>query len=250
MKAQFKYAFLAGLYARGPVFAVIFVMNTVFITLGSLDLLPVAAHITAVSLGGVAVGVMMAFNIVGDISVIRRMFNAPDAYLLALTPVPRWKTLLSGIFAMAVMDIISMFIVILQIVWLSFNFSGVWDTVIAAMQGDSSSFVYIIWGALVMIAGYLLWVTLIFFCIIARRSIFYNKPLSGLLSFLLGCLCLYIVSVLHAVLFPFGSVIRHGILFIITLNTTALPFYILLNLIPTIVLFVFASKLLERRVNI
>ena len=250
MMAQFKYAFLAGLYARGPVFIVIFVMNTVFISLGSLGLLPLAAHITAVSLGGVAVAVMMAFNIVGDISVIRRMFNAPGAYLLALTPVPRWKTLLSSIFAMAVMDIISMFIVILQIIWLSFNLSGVWNMVIEAVRGDSSYFVYILWGALALIAGYLLWMTLILFCITAGRSIFYKKPLSGLLAFLLGCLCLYITSVLQAVLIPFGSVMRYGLLFIITINRAILPFYILLIILPAIAMFVLASKLLERRVNI
>ena len=250
MKAQIKYAFLAGLYTRGPVFAVIFVMNTVFITLGSLGLLPLAAHITAVSLGGVAVAVMMAFNIVGDISVIRRMFDAPDAYLLALTPVPRWKTLLSSIFAMAVMDIVSMFVVIFQIVWLSLNFSGVWNVVIDAVRSEPSYSVYILWAALALIAGYLLWMTLILFCITSGRSIFYKKPLSGLLSFLLGCLCLYIVSLLQAVLIPFGSVMRYGMLFIITLNRAALPLYILLIFIPAIVLFVLASKLLERRVNI
>jgi len=58
MKVQFKYAIRAGLYARGPVFAVIFIMELIFIVLGSLGILPLAAQITAVSLGGTAIAVM------------------------------------------------------------------------------------------------------------------------------------------------------------------------------------------------
>ena len=250
MKAQFKYAFLAGLYARGPVFAVIFVMNTVFIVLGSMGLLPLPAHITAVSLGGVAVAVMMAFNIVGDISVIRRIYHAPGAYLYALTPIPRWKTLLSSIIAMAVMDLISMFIVIFQIVWLSLNLSGVWHVFIEAVRSEPSYYVYMLWASLYLTAGYLLMVTLILFCITAKRSIFFKKPASGLLCFLLACACLYVMSLVQMILAPFGTVARYGLIFIISFGSEVLPFYILLIFLEAAVLFVLASKLLERRVNI
>jgi hypothetical protein len=64
MKAQFKYAFITGLPFRGAAFAFIFVMDAVFIALGSLGLLPFAAKVTAVSLGGVAIAAMMVFDII------------------------------------------------------------------------------------------------------------------------------------------------------------------------------------------
>ena len=112
MKAQFKYVLRTGLLLRGGVFAIIFVMDLVFITLGSLGLLPFAAQITAVSLGGLAIAAMMAANIVCDVSIAGCMFSTPEAYMYALAPSPRWKLLLSSVIVMAAMDIITMAIVI------------------------------------------------------------------------------------------------------------------------------------------
>jgi hypothetical protein len=256
MKAQFKYAFKTGLSVRSGVFAVIFVMNTVFIVLGSLGLLPLAAHITAVSLGGVAIAVMLAFNIISDIAIIRRMFSAPQAYLYALTPVPRWKIILASVIAMAVLDFVTMAVVITAEVWLSFNLvgGGIWRIVWDAINMNYAEYLYRLWHIPLLAAGYFFIMMLIIFCVTVKQSYLFKKPASGLLVFLLACGCLYIFSLLQLVLLPFGTVERYGIYIIITLGMpgikAAFPLYVLLILLETAGLFILSSKLMERRINI
>ena len=254
MKAQFKYAFLAGLYVRGGVFAVIFVMNLAFITLGSLNLLPPAAHVTAVSLGGIAIAVMMAANIIGDIAVARRMFSAPGAYLHTLTPVPRRKTLLASVLSMAVMDFVTMATVITGEVWLSLNLAGrgIWRIIWNAVRANAADLTYVLLFILLLVMIYLLKMMIILFCVTAKNSVFYKTRASGLMTFLLACGCFYAAILMQLVLVPFGSIERYGMLIILYLpsNSVALPLYILLILLEAAALFVLTSKLMERKMNI
>jgi hypothetical protein len=252
MKAQFKYAFKTGLTFRGAAFTVIFAINAVFIFLGSLGLLPFAAKVTAVSLGGVAISVMLVFDIIGDIAIIRRMFSVPEAYLYALTPSPRREILLASVIVAAILDIVTMAVVITAEVWLSFILAGeeVWRNVRDFINANGSYLLYGLWYVLLLAAGYLLLMMIILFCITAKKSIFYTIPASGLLAFLLGCVCCYIVSLLQLVLFPFGSVDRYGLLIILMLGNNALPFYALLTLLEAAALFVITSKLMERKINL
>ena len=254
MKAQFKYAFLAGLHVRGSVFAVIFAMDLVFIALGSLDLLSPAAHITAVSLGGIAIAVMIAADIIGDIAIARLMFAAPDAYLHALTPVPRRQTLLASVFAMMAMDIVSMTAVIAGQVWLSLNFAGrgVWRIVWNAVRANAAGLPYVLFFVLLMIAVYLLVMMVILFCATVNMSIFYKMRASGLMTFLLACGCFYAASLLQLVLAPFGSVERYWVILTLYLpfRGAVPPLYILLILLEAAALFALTSKLMERKINI
>ena len=253
MKAQFKYAFRSGLYIRGGVFAVIFVMNTVFITLSMAGQLPLAARITAVSLGGVAIAVMVAANFIGDFSIGRRIFAAPGAYLQMLTPAPRWKILLASVVAMSVMDIVSMAFVIGSQVMLALNLvGGEIRNLIASTLRDNPEFViYGIWGALLIIAGYFLVLSIILFAVTAQKSFLYTLPASGFLAFLLAYACVYAVSLSQLILVPFGSVQRFGIFIIISLGSNVMFIaYILLLLIEAAILFVISSKLLEKRINL
>jgi hypothetical protein len=252
MKAQFKYAFRSGLTFRGSAFAFIFIMDAVFITFGSLGLLPFAAQVTAVSLGGVAISVMLVFNIIGDIAVIRRMFSVPEAYLYALTPVPRRKILLASVIVTALLDIVTMAVVITAEVWLSLILAGeeIWHNVLDFINMHSSEFMYGFWYAALLVAGYLLLMMVIIFCITVKMSILYKIPASGLLAFLLGCICFYIVSLLQLVLIPFGVIDRYGLFILLVLGNNALPFYALLTLLEAAALFVITSKLMERRINL
>ena len=254
MKAQFKYAFLSGLYIRGHVFAVIFIMNGIFILLGSLDLLPFAAKVTSVALCGVAIAVMMASNIIGDIAIARCMFSAPRAYLYALTPAPRWKNLLAAVTAMSVMDIVSMFVVITSQVWLSLNLAGreflrsTWELIRNSPHAPNSTFILL--SFLLLIAGYFLAIMLILFCVTAQKSVFYKKPASWLLTFLLACACIYVINLLHIILAPFGEVHSYAMFMVISLSTSVLPVYIVFIVLITAGLFVLTSKLMEKRMNI
>ena len=253
MKKQFKYAFITGFYIRGIVFAVIFVMNAVFLTLGWLGLLPFPAHITAVSLGGTAIAVMLCVNVVSDVFIARRMFASPESYLYALTPSPRWKILLASILTMAALDIITMIFVIAAETFLSFNMAGagVWNAVINYLNQNQDLLLYAAFGLLFIIAGYFLVIMIILFCITAKKSILYKLPASGFLAFLIGCGCLYAVSLLQIVLAPFGYVQIFAIFFIININAAiALPVLFILTVLEAAVLFVITSKLMERRINL
>jgi len=254
MKAQFKYTFINGLYMRGITFMVIFTMNAVFILLGSLGLLPFAANVVAVSLGGIAIAVMFAANLVGDISIGRRMYHTPDAYLNILAPIPRWKILFTGVTTMAAMDIITMAIVIFQEVWLSLilaGTAGIREIIFWAIRENPAEAVYVLWGILILIAGYLLVLMVIMFCVTVKKSIFYKIPASGLLTFLLACGCVYILSLMQLVFIPFGSVQRYGIFIIIEMTGTAfLPVAFSMILLGAAALFLITSKLMERKINL
>ena len=251
-KTLFKYSFLSGLHIRGPVFAVIFLMNLVFIITGSAGLLPLAAHITAVSLGGLGIAAMMALNIIGDIAIAGRMFASPGAYIYALTPVPRWKTLLASIITMTAMDFFTMACLIIMQVFLAFNMTGIeWRLITMAASLNNSVLFYIIWGIMMILAAYLLLVSIILFCAAAKKSFLFNLPAPGFLAVLLAFGCLYAVSLLQLFLVPFSSVDNYGIFFILTLNSqSALTMYALLLFSAGAGLFILTSKLLEKRMNI
>jgi len=253
MKAQFKYAFLTGLKYRCPVFIVIFTMNILFILLGSLGMLPLAAQILSVSLGGIAVAVMFAANIGADIAIAKRMFSAPGAYLDMLTPVPRWKILFASIITMAAMDLLTMILIIASQGWLSLKIAGgnipemVWNTI----QSQSDQIINIIWFGLVVIVNYFLYVMIILFCVTIKKSFFFRMRSAGFFAFILAVGCVHVISLLQLILAPLGEVSRIGFLFMVTpVNLSALPFFALLALLEAAILFVITSRLLEKKINL
>jgi len=238
---------------RGVAFAVIFIFNLVFIALGSLGLLPLAAHITAVSLGGVAIGVMAVFNIIGDVAIASRMYSAPGAYLLALTPAPRWQILLSSVITMLILDVVTMAIVITGEVLLAFNMIGasVRSVIIDGIGTGVVGFINSLPHFALTVAGYLLIVMIIMFCISVDKSVFYQKRAGGLMTAVVAIVTVYIVSVSPLLLAPFGTVTRYsGVFFMVTIGTVGIIMYALLNLILAAALFVMTSRLMERKMNI
>ena len=252
MKAQFKYAFLTGLRYRGPVFAVIFIVNTLFIIFGSLGMLPLALRILAVSLSGLAFTAMFAANIGADVAIAKRMFSPPGAYLDMLTPVPRYKILLASILTMSVMDIVTLAFAAVSQVWLTFNMIGnnIHEAVLSIVRAYENYVIHAVWLFLLLIAGYFLTVTIIIFCVTMKKSIFFKIPASGFLSFLLAVGCFYASSLLQLILSPFCEVTRIGLTFIMTPGTSLIPFFILLTLLEAAGLFVLTAKLLERKINL
>ena len=252
MKAQFKYAFRAGFNVRGAVFCVIFVMNLVFLALGALNLLPFAAKVTAVSLGGVAITVMMVVNIVGDVAVASRMFSAPGAYLHALTPAPRRQILLASVVTMAAMDFVSMAFAIFSEVLLSFNLIGdgaLYAELAGAIASPSVALNVLMTTALA-IAGYLMVMMVILFCVTARKSILSGVRGGGLLTAALAVGVVYAITLSALLLAPFGSVSRFGLFFTISLGGAGVVMYALLTFLQAAALYVLTSKLMERKLNI
>ena len=271
MKSQFKYLFRSALRTRGIVFAIILAMDIVFIALAELDVLPIEARITAVALSGVAVVVMLICNLVDDVGIfgiIRRTFIAPSAYLQGLTPTPRRKTLFANVISMMVMDNVTMAGAIIGVSWLSLNLAyfrlspaisfgvtvGSADGPTAIFLGgsaDSPMILIMIWSILLFIAGYLLIMMLILFCVTAKKSIFYGKRAPMLMTLLLGCGCLYAIGLLDIIMAPFGVVQWEAGFFVnVSLDLSAMPFYALLQLCKAAGLFILTSKLMERKMNI
>ncbi|MCL2197256.1 MAG: hypothetical protein FWB77_06530 [Treponema sp.] len=252
MKALFKYAFLTGFHIRWPAFAIIFVMNITFIILGS-GTIPFALHILFITLGGLAVAVMMAANIGSDIIMGRRMYASADAYLQALTPVPRWKTLLANVIIMLAADIITMAFAIASIIWITFNFIGnnVWEIFLEMARTQDNYLFYTICGIFMMIAAYLLFVMIILFCAAMKKSILFKVPAASFLTFLLACGCFYAASLLQAVLLPISNVQIFGLSIILSPHTiAAYPILIVLTFLEAAGLFLITSKLIERKINI
>ena len=256
MKAQFKYIFRGSLSPRLIVFAIILAMNLAFIIPGMLGILPLAALITGVSLSGVAIVVMIAFNVVGDIQIIRRMFSPPGAVFYALTPVSRRSALISSIIAMTIMDFVTMAVSIIGVTILSLNLANqyvgnVWTEL--AMFNNAYDIVgiqNILISFANMFSGYLFIMMLIIFCFAIRRSVFYNKPAGGFLTFLVAIGVLYLSTVSALLLAPFGHVSRSYLFFTVTVGQLGMGMHALLTFIFAAVLFVLTSRLIERKINL
>ena len=254
MKAQFKYAFLDGLHVRGYVFLVIFVINFVGVVFGALGLLPLAALITLVSLSGVGIAVMSIVNLVSDIGVIRRLFSAPGAYLYALTPIHRGKTLLASIAAIAVMDVVSMTVAITGVTWLSLVLAGNFVDIWGFFQNFSFPVfpytIYIIGSILAVAGGYFLLLMFITACIAVRRSVFYQKRAGGILTALTALGAFYAISISNLLLAPFGVVSRDLWFFTVHIGGPGQLAFGILTFIQAFALFYISARLMERKLNI
>ena len=253
MKAHFKYALRSGLYLRGPVFAVIFVMNTVFIAFSAFGALPFAAHVTAISLGGTAIAVMMAFNIVSDISICRRMFAAPGAYMYALSTTPRREVLLSSVIVVTVLDVLTMTFAIIAEVVLSVSLAGgnVLKIILGSLRGlAASDWINILLFAALIAAVYILIFMIILFCVTMKKSVFYGTRAGGLLTALLAAATVYVWSLTSFLLAPFGYIVRNGMFFTVMIGRTGMAACVILLLIESSALFIVTSRLMERKLNI
>jgi len=252
MKVQFKYIIRSEIM-RLIVFAVILAVNLSFIILGTLGVLPLAARIVAVSLSGTAIGAMVVFNIIGDISIINRMYNAPGAVLYALTPTPRKNMLLASVISMFVMDIVTLAVSILGVIFLALGLGGYYSGLSIAEMIQIGEFpalrLGLIGGANFM-AFYLYVITLILFCKAVRRSVLYNKPAGGFLAFLLAVGIIYVTNISAFLIAPFGTVSRFFAFFTIDVGYLGMGMHALLIFIISAVLFLLTTRLIERKINI
>jgi hypothetical protein len=229
-------------------------MYFVFIVLGELGLLPIAALITALVLGGFGFATMAIINIVNDIGIIRRMLSAPRAYLTALVPASRYKMLLANVAVMTILDFVTMAVVISGQVWLAFNLGGNFAIAYEFVEDmrliDLNVLTSVISGILLLMSGYLLLIMFIVSCIAVRRSLFYQKRAGGLLTALVAIGAIYLWTLSHFLLAPFGTVTRIGMFFSINVGGTGMLAYVILTFICAVMLFILNSKLIERKLNL
>ena len=257
-KHTLKYTFKDGLYARGGTFAVIMLINIVFIALGSLGLLPRPAHIVAVSLAGVGVAVMIIINIVCDFATIGDIFTAPKAYLYALTPAPRRATVAAKTLAMFIMDCITSVCTIASTTILSLNLAdaysnrSVWNFISNYNSEITHAMIRSSLYIAMLIGAYLLLVMFIITIRAAHRSIFYQKRFSGLFTALAAATAVFLSSILPLALspLPFARLMRYGMFFIVNLNYAGQIAYTILIFAQAAILFLIATNLIDRRINI
>ena len=263
MKAHFKYIFRAELM-RLIVFAVILAVNLVFVVLSAFGVLPLAARIVAVSLSGSAISVMFIFNIIGDVSIINRLFSPRNAVIYALTPSPRKNRLIASIISMTIMDFVTMTVSILGVVFLGLNLGSYWTgNSISEMLwwGSYSYYGFSYYGFFdvlssiilpfaLLLGGYLYLITLIVFCKAVRKSVLYNKPAGGFLAFLVAVGILYITNIATFLIAPFGHISRFFTFFVIDVGRLGIGMYTLLMFIIVAVMFVLTARLMERKINI
>jgi hypothetical protein len=256
MKAQWKYAFMAGWRTRGWVTGISLLMMLVFVLIASAvsaGKLHQAVLIPFMSLGGCAIGAAAIMCVISDTVIIRRMYSAPDAYLFALTPAPSRQKLLANLLTMAVLDVVPLAALITGQVYLSLSFVGgnLWQMVMGIAGLSARDVLFVVWSALTIFAAYLLFMMLILFCITAAKSFLSNVKASGFLAFLLFLGCLYLFSLCQLLLIPFGeATVEFGVFINITLAAGAYPAYFILILAYTAGLFALTSKLMERKLNI
>ena len=254
MKAHFKYAFLTGLHLRGYAFAVILLLNLVGVIFGALGLLPIGAQIAFVALSGTAIGVMVIFNVIGDIGIFGQMLGTPRSYLHALTPMHRRQTLIAGLLAVAVMDVVTMTVAISGVTWLAIilagNYVDIHDFIRSIVMPDLFNPLSGFASALSILAGYLLLVTFIVSCVIVGKSVFYQKRGGGFLTFLVAIGALYLHSISLFVLVPFGTISGYWGFYSISIGREGLLAYGVLLLIQVAALIMVSGHLMERKLNI
>jgi len=255
MKAQFKYAFKAGISPRIYVFASIFVTNLTFIILGAFGILPFAAQVVGVSLSSTAIVVMLVFNVIGDASIINQMFKSPGAVFYSLTPAPRRERLLASVISMLVMDFVTMAVSIFSVVALSINLGSrfteisIWEMIHEGMSYVNYPGVFVLLA--LCIAAYLYITMLIMFCKAIRKSAFFCVPAGGLLALLVAVGVLYVTNISSFLLAPFGEVSRFYFFFTITIGyLLGTGLFALLLFIFAAIMFILTSRIMERKMNI
>ncbi len=233
---------------RITAFLVMAAVNVFFIIWTALAPRSLALHIVAVSLSGCALCALFIFNILGDASIDRYMFKAPQGYSVNLVPVKSWKLLLSRTIAIVAQDVIGLALGIAGTTYLSLRLGGVGEIVAPYFDFEA-----VFGGVLFFIACYLLIVLAVAFARILSASVFYTMKGRSILSLLTTLAALYVLSFLDFLAAPFGYVQSFGTMFIINVDyglSAGAIAYLLAILAQCAVLFIVSSHLMERKINL
>lgn len=247
MLNQIKYAIRENGRQRMIALGAAIALNVVFGFLALTGITGIGWKITAVVFSALTLCALFSVCIVWDIQSIRSLFSAPAGYNAFLTPVPRWKMILSRSLLIIVLDSVSLFVGICGVVFQSLLLSNI-----------RFSFTYGHWKETafaggVALLGYALIIMAIFFGCALSHSIYFHRKGRGFLSFLSVCGVLYLLHWMNLILALFGSVSKWKLIFVINLNAgfnAGTLGYVFILLLQSVLLFVAATYLMERRVNI
>ena len=233
---------------RTAAFIVMAAVNVFFIVWTALVPWNLALYIVGVSLSGCALCALFIFQILGDASIDRYVFKAPQGYAVNLFPVNSWKLLLSRTIAIVAQDVIGLALGVAGTTYLSLQLGGVGERVMRYFDFET-----ILCGVLLFIVMYTLVVLAVAFARILSSSVFYTMKGRGILSLLTTLLALYALSFLDFLAAPFGYVQSFGTMFIINVDyglSLGAIVYLLALLAQCAVLFIVSSRLMERKINL
>ena len=233
---------------RTAAFIVMAAVNVFFIVWTALVPWNLALYIVGVSLSGCALCALFIFQILGDASIDRYVFKAPQGYAVNLFPVNSWKLLLSRTIAIVAQDVIGLALGIAGTTYLSLQLGGVGERVMRYFDFET-----ILCGVLLFIVMYTLVVLAVAFARILSSSVFYTMKGRGILSLLTTLLALYALSFLDFLAAPFGYVQSFGTMFIINVDSglsAGAIAYLIAILAQCAVLFIVSSRLMERKINL
>jgi hypothetical protein len=249
MKAQYKYALRHGVVLRYTTFGIVFAINLVFGMMAFFDVLPFAAAVTAVSLSGTGLGVVVIVNLIAGAANIGSILSSPSAYIYALAPVKNSKVLFARLSAVVVHDFLTLAVNIFGVVWLSLYLAG-------TASGSGQLLLQYILASEVLtafflgLAYYTYLYTLIVFCIVVKNSLLFSIKGRALLAIICGFATYWVLSFMDFSLIPFADVFRWGLFFNLSIYTiTGTIVHGMLVLLKAAILFFVTSKLMDRRMN-
>ncbi|MCL2070785.1 MAG: hypothetical protein FWH07_00935 [Oscillospiraceae bacterium] len=247
---QFKYALRHGAVLRYTTFGLVFAINLVFGLIALFRGLPTAAAITAVSLSGTGLAAVFIVNLITGIQNLNGVLDSPQGYTFALVPVKSSKILFARIAAVVVQDMLTLFLNIFGVVWLSLYLGGL--TIKAAQDYITQIYLSEISQAFLLSFIYYLFIYMFaVFCNVLKNSIFFNKKLKTLLTIVSSAVLFWLLSLVDFVLVPFAVVDNYWFWhFNLTLyDTLGITIHIILVLAKTAGLFIVTSRLMDRRMN-
>jgi hypothetical protein len=232
----------------------VFAVNAVFGLLAFFGVLPFAGAVTAVSLSGVGIAVVVLINLVSDISSMKSILGSPSGYTYALTPVRGGKILFARMLAIIIQDIIMIGISILGCVWLSISLYKLANTryIDGEIIGDSNYEIVLetFIGGLVGVIQLIYIFVVIVFCFVIKNSLLFRIKGRSILCILCGAGVYWILSLLDFILIPFADVQRFFFVFnILIYDIRGVVIYGIIGLVKTIILFLITANLFERRYN-
>ncbi|MCL2634830.1 MAG: hypothetical protein FWD34_10000 [Oscillospiraceae bacterium] len=258
MSKQLKYAARTGLDIRLIALGVTVVLNVVFGILGMAGITGEGWQTAAVSFSAFSLVAILVVSIIVLSQSYMSVYQAPLAHTTLLTPVKRWKIILSRIITIVVLDLFSWVIGITGIVWqalilaedIDFSIGVSMDSTVHVLAvGIGYAAVYI----LAAVIGYTLFVTLVFYIGAIEKCLFAGKRLGKLMGIGVCLATIYLINLTDLLMAPFAHISRHNVFFTVTINpgiNAGLIALMILYLIKVAALFLITAKLTERKINL
>jgi len=205
------------------------------------------ALITALAFSGLALSFAAIVNPVISFMNIYDTFSAPKGYPGMLAPVAPQKVLLGKILPAAIMDVAIVGLAIACTTSISFRLAG-----ITGLVGEYIAPQYMALAVLGALGGYTTLLCAFAFGMALAKGAFFGSRLRGLTAFFTTLAVMWALHWMNAILLPFGSMHSIWLLFNLHIHpgSVGAVLYVLLFYVQAAILFLAATRLMERKINL